>query len=379
MKLYSNDLLLLLSLLTANPQMDQWRVLWGDTVESKIDVIDAIVDDENSKLDVIEARINELTPTLLDSSNISGSTITISAAGNYRLEEDVIANITLNGSASCATLDLNNRSVVGVLTVIGDQCKVHNGSFFPPAPSVSNQNATFIHVTADRSILENLAIICSDSTGVATAGMRGIFLDGQHAQILNCIIVTGSASDGNGSTTTGADGGVGIRVRAGSTYARIKNCVFSTGNGGSAPGAGGVGGDGGIGIWCERSDYTEIIGCTILGTGNGGDGDAGSGTGGAGGTGLLLGSSSFDLSVRDCVIKNSGQGGAGATPGAGGQGIHNQVPSGTLKSIVLSNKAHNIAGINFNLNNAGTEQGVGITPYPPTTTAINAYANTYVS
>jgi hypothetical protein len=94
---------------------------------------------------------------------------------------------------------------------------------------------------------------------------------------------------------------------------------------------------------------------------------------------MRLGTSSVDVSVRDSVIRNTGQGGAGATPGAGGQGIHNQVTAAATRSIVLRNKAHNIAGVNFNLNNVGTEQGVQISPYPPTTTAINAYANTYVS
>ena len=377
MKLYSNDLLLILSLLAADPQMESLKVLWGDTVESKVDVIDTIVADENSKLDVIEARIDELTPTLLDSSNISGAYITINTPGNYRLEEDVAAGLWLNSAST--TVDLNNHSLVGELVIIGDQCKVFNGSFLPAAATFATI-AALAHIASDRVVMKDLLFFCTASAGTAVKGREGIRVDGQYVIIENCVIVSGSASDGDGATTVGADGGEGIHTRSSAFFTLIKNCVISTGNGGSALGSGGVGGDGGLGIWCERSDFVEIIGCTILGTGNGGDGDAGLGTGGAGGTGMLIGTSNFDISVRDCVIKNTGQGGAGATPGAGGRGIFNRT-TGAAKSIVLRNKAYNIANtINFALsNNPGTEQGVQINPYPPTTTAINAYANTYVS
>jgi len=375
MKLYANDLLLLLSLLAANPQVESIKALWGDIVESKLDSIDTIVADENSRLDVIEARIDEITPMLLNSGNLS-----ISSSGNYLLEEDVTGDITISSGTPDVTIDLNNHSVTGVLTIIGNRCKVHNGSIFPPAPTSGTTVGILIHVVSNRVVVKDLLIVCADSAGTAVRGREGIRIDGQYAIIENCVIVSGSASDGDGATTTGAEGGEGIHARTSALYPLIKNCVISTGNGGSALGAGGTGGQGGTGIFCDRSDYVEIIGCTILGTGYGGDGDAGSGTGGAGGTGILISTLNLDVSVRDCVIKNTGQGGAGATPGAGGQGIHNQTTAAADKSIVLSNKAHNIANtINFNLNNVGTEQGVQINPYPPTTTAINAYANTYVS
>jgi len=375
MKLYSNDLLLLLSLLAVDPQVESLRVLWGDTVESKVDVIDAIVDDENSKLDVIEARIDELTPTLLDSSNISGGTITISSAGNYRLEEDVTANVSI--ASSSVTLDLNNRSVFGTLSISSnkDYVKLRNGNFFPPAPSIS---ATALNIpwTTERILLENLVIVCADSTGTAVPGRKGITIGGRFIQVLNCVVVSGAASAGDSETSLGSTGGTGIDVLSTAGWGLIKNCVISTGNGGSTIADASTGGAGGIGIYCFKSDYMEIIGCTILETGKGGDGVF---RGGAGGTGILLSGLSLDLVVRDCMVKNIGLGGAGSIAGWNGRGVINGQVTETLKSIVLRNKGYNIPWVKFNLIGGFTENGVQITPYPPTTTAINAYANTYVS
>ncbi len=375
MKLYSNDLLLLLSLLAAAPQWEALKVLWGDTVESKVDVIDMIVADENSKLDVIEARIDELTPTLLDSSDISGGTITISSAGNYRLEEDVTTNVSITSSS--VTLDLNNRSVFGTLSISGNKeyVKVRNGNFFPPAPSSGTTVTLNIPWTTYRILLENLVIVCADSIGVAVKGRYGIRIGGRFIQVLNCVVVSGAASDGDGVTSLGAVGGRGIDVLSTAGWGIIKNCVISTGKGSSTIAAGSTGGAGGIGIYCDKSDYMEIIGCTILETGKGGDGVF---RGGAGGTGMLLSSNSLDLAVRDCMVKNIGRGGAGSTAGWNGRGVINYETSATLKSIVLRNKGYNIPWVKFNLVGGFTEKGVQITPYPPTTTAINAYANTYV-
>ncbi|TET34675.1 hypothetical protein E3J61_02520 [Candidatus Dependentiae bacterium] len=118
----------------------------------------------------------------------------------------------------------------------------------------------------------------------------------------------------------------------------------------------------------------------MLRTGAGGDNAAANG--GAGGDGVNITSTSDDIEVTGCTIRNTGAGGTTGgegSPGADGKAIDDAVPAADPgKSIILSNIGHNIAdtATRFNIGNAG-EKGISLT-YPPTTTAVNVYANVYV-
>ncbi len=371
--------------------------LWGiskrigetdDVIESKVDNLTADVSINNavldSQLDIIESKVDGLSPcepTLLSSADIVGGEIKILSSGSYCLSEDVTAIISIR--ADFVSLDLNNRTITGSLfsTSDADDFVVHDGIILSPAPTTPNVNALTVLSTSDRVLLKNLTIWCADAAGTAIPGRHGIRIDGDDTTVENCTVTSGGASDGDGSTTTGADGGFGIRALGAAANTVIRNCIIVAGNGGSAPGAGGTGGLGGSGIFCLGTDLPglEIEGCIILKTGDGGDGDAGSGTGGAGGEGIWIVSTCADVSVHDCTIRNTGSGGAGNTPGAAGRAIHDDVGAGANQSIIYRNFAHNIANaVKFDLQASGVEKGVNITN-PPTGTVVNPFANVYVS
>ena len=98
-----------------------------------------------------------------------------------------------------------------------------------------------------------------------------------------------------------------------------------------------------------------------------------------GGDGVFITSSSEDVSVISCMIRNTGAAGTGATSnGVGGKAVDDDVAVGATKSMVFKNFASGIANaINFDVQAGGVETGVDMTN-PPTSTALNVFANLYV-
>jgi hypothetical protein len=366
----------------SNPElMRVFRVLWGDTVESKVDVIDATVTSNDSKIDVLDTKVSLLVPTVVTSSLISTGTITLSTAGNYALGENITADIEI--TASSISLDLNNRVLTGMIIIDGGvsnitDVEVHNGFMLPPAPFSVPIAGITVDDAVSRVNLFDIIVECTSTTAPAVAGRTGMQIAGDEVTITNCHITAGAAGN---STGAGFDGGDGIELTSSSTNAIIRDCALFGGNGGDAD-DGSPAGRGGHGIYVNAASNAQISDCLILITGVGGDNS--NNNGGDGGDGIHITSTADDIEVTGCTLRNTGA--AGVSTGAGGPGtagraINDLVPAADPgKSIILSNIGHNIANttIRFNIGNAGSEQGVALT-YPPTTTAVNVYANVYIA
>jgi len=368
----------------SNPElMRVFRVLWGDTVESKVDVIDATVTSNDSKIDVLDTKVSLLVPTVVTSSLISTGTITLSTAGNYALGEDITADIEI--TASSISLDLNNRALTGMIIIDGGasdltDIEVQNGFILPPAPF----SAPIAGLTVDNGVsrvnLFDIIMECADTTASAVAGRTGIQIAGDEVTITNCHITAGAAGDA--TSGAGFDGGDGIELTSTSTNAIIRDCALFGGDGGNNNDGSNPAGRGGHGIFVNGASSAQIADCLILITGTGGDN--GTQNGGDGGDGINIAALSDDIEVTGCTLRNTGAGGSGGgggVAGTNGSAINDLVGSADPgKSIILSCVGHNIANTTtrFNIGNAGSEQGVALT-YPPTTTAVNVYANVYVA
>ena len=353
-----------------------FRALWGDDVESKVDVIDAAATINESKIDALDVQLESLGVIPITSSFISAGTITLSTAGHYTLAEDLTANIDI--TASCISLDLNHRSLTGIVTVDGGSdiadLELYNGFLLPPAPATAPSAGITVDSGVSKLSIFNIILFCTDTSASAVAGRTGMEIAGDEVNITNCHITAGAA--GNATSGDGFDGGDGIELTSTSTNAIIRDCAIFGGNGGDTEaGLGTTAGRGGHGIFVNAASNAQIVDCIVLLTGAGGDGAE---TGGAGGDGVNIVSTSDDIEVAGCTLRNTGAAGAGGSPAAG-KAINDSVPAADPgKSIILSNIGHNIAdtATRFNIGNAG-EKGISLT-YPPTTTAVNVYANVYV-
>ncbi len=350
-------------------------VLWGDTVESKIDIIDGVVvsndsmlDVMDSKLDIIDSELSVLDATInngttyLTSADIVGGNIDLAIGGNYTLAEVLTTDVTI--TAGCVTLDLNDLCLTGTILISSDNATIKNGTLLPPEGGSGGGGISVVSAS-DRTRISNLTIQGENATG-DTPGKDGIEIAGNDWIVENCTIITGN---GNGNLS---NGGHGISLFAAANNVLIRNCLISTGAGGGAE----VGGNGGNGINVNGSTDVEIADCTIFKTGAGGAGDV---TNGNGGHGIFIASTATDISVHNCIIRNTGAaGGGGGTAGSGGEAIDDDVAAGAAVSIIFGNFAHNIANaIRFDLQASGGEDGFSLSN-PPSSTAVSVYANVYI-
>ncbi len=365
-------------------------VLWGDTVESKIDIIDGVVvsndsmldiiegvvvsndsmlDVMDSKLDIIDSELSVLDATInngttyLTSADIVGGNIDLASAGNYTLAAALTTDVTI--TAGCVTLDLNDLCLTGTILISSDNATIKNGTLLPPS---GGSGGVGISVTAasDRTRVSNLTIQGADAAGGGNSAKDGIEIAGNDWIVENCTIITG-AGDGDF-----ARGGHGISLLAAANNILIRNCLISTGAGGVGSSDGG---DGGNAINVNGSTDVEIADCTIFKTGAGGDGFN---TGGDGGNGIFIASASTDISAHNCVIRNTGVEGAGVADGIAGKAIDDDVAAGAAASIIFGNFAHNISNtIRFDLQATGIEKGFSLVN-PPSSTAVSVYANVYI-
>ncbi len=350
-------------------------VLWGDTVESKIDVIDGVVvsndsmlDVMDSKLDIIDQELSVLDATVnsgttfLTSADIVDSThIPLTSPGNYTLAEVLTTDVTI--TAGCVTLDLNDLCLTGTIIISTADVTVKNGTLLPPAGA---GGGTAITAASDRTRISNLTIRGTDASIGGEIGKDGIEIAGNDWIVENCTIITGA---GNGIS---ARGGYGISLLAAANNILIRNCLISTGDGG----ANATAGDGGNGINVNGSFDVEIADCTIFKTGAGGDG---AGSNGDGGHGVFITSTSTDISVHNCIIRNTGAAGGGAGgAGVAGKAVDDDVAAGAAGSVVFGNFAHNIANATkYDLQASGLESGFSLSN-PPSSTAVSVYANVYI-
>ena len=198
----------------SNPElMRVFRVLWGDTVESKIDVIDTTVTSNDSKLDVIDTKVGVLGPTFLTSSLISTGSIVLSTAGNYAMGEDLTADIEI--TASSISLDLNNRALTGMIIIDGGVADITdielcNGFILPPAPFSTLIAGITVDNGVSRVNIFDIIMECDSTTASAIAGRTGMEIAGDEVNITNCHITAGAA--GNATSGAGFDGGDGIEL-----------------------------------------------------------------------------------------------------------------------------------------------------------------------
>lgn len=347
--------------------------LWGVTkrIAETVDIIQSKVCLLESVMDVIE----NCSPIPITSADIISGIITISTAGSYCLAEDLTATLTI--TADCVSVDLNNHCLTGVVSISSDDTEVKNGRITPAAPTSAPTAAVTIGGTSDRARIEDVLVICTNTSADAVAGRAGIEIHGNDSQILGSTIKSGAAGDAT-FTTAGA-GGNGIIVGISANNVVITNCIVSTGDGGTTSNAASDGGDGGNGFFIDSdATETEITQCTVLFTGNGGDG-GGSGTGGDGGEGVFIVSTALDTVIRNCTLRNTGAGGSGGNVGAAGKAIEDDVTIVANLSMCYSNFAHNISNtIKYDLQGSGVEEGVALAN-PPTTTVVNSFANVFVS
>ena len=312
--------------------------------------------------DLIESKLDLLagcSVTPLSSADISAGTITISSAGNYRLSEDVTANIGI--TASCVFLDLNNRRVVG---------NVQQG--VSSLEDVEITNGVVVGLVSSNAFSKRFAVT-NVSVWPTVAGVSGITLaTSDDAQIVGCTVKTADVAG-----VSGGNAGHGIAVQAGSGNV-IRDCIIQSGAGGDH--AAGAGGDGGHGISVSSaSANVEIDRCLIMATGDGGIGD--SDAGGDGGHGIRITSDCTKIAVHDCVIRKTGSGGIGNTAnGADGKAVDDDVTLSGSESVFLRNFAHKISNqIKYDLQATNTEQGTvigqpsGNFDLPDSNQFVNAY------
>lgn len=275
-------------------------------------------------------------------SNAIVATCTITQSGNYRLPNDITANIFVD--ASDVTLDLNGRELNGVIQILQSEAIIKNGTIRPSVPSSPTDNSPAILINADRNVqIINCFVDCSQpfASGVTINGRSGIVNQAEFLSISQSTILAGPGAN---SVLVGGQGGTAL-LSTGTTVLIIQQSTLIGGNGGNGTG-GGQGGDGlnatdnsmevvtsfikggqaglgagstvqesGAGVICTGNN-TSIRECNIIGAD--GQDASGAAAGGSGGTGLsIAGNNSF---VINCLI-TSGTGGAGITGGNGGDGI----------------------------------------------------------
>ncbi len=329
--------------------------------------------------DIIESKLDALTAceeALLDSSDISGGTITLATAGVYRLAEDVTVNIVI--SAGFVFLNLNSRRVIGTIAISGSFVLVENGFVLPPSPQTDPPAAITIDALTS-SMVKNVTIECEASTA-DLAGRDGIEVEDSGGsgnfdnQIIGCTVRAGAGSGG-------ARGGHGIVVKDAVTRTAIQDCIIFSGAGGESSFGGAPGGDGGNGIHIVDASDAEIDGCTIMETGAGGA-NTGGGAGGNGGHGIRVMSGSTDVAVHDSIIRTTGGGGTGPPDGQGGKAVDDDVTDSGEESVFLRNFAHNISNqIKYDLQATNTEQGT-VVGQPPGNTVLadgNQFVNAYMT
>ena len=325
--------------------------------------------------DVIDSKLDGISATceamVLSSSDISGGTITISSAGLYCLSEDVTADISVE--TSCVSLNINNRTVTGLVTVGNSSadCELFNGFIDSPVNS-SSTSATYavtIESGTSRVLLNDLTITGGNGSGATGitghSGVSGVTVQGDNVMIRNCEVHGGNGDDGSNA---GGAGGHGIEI-SGATDVLMRNCVMQSGDGGPSNT---TGGDGGDGILLKSgAARVEIDGCIIIATGTGGDGVS---VGGVGGDGISIDSSCVDVAVHDCIIRNTGAGENGD-----GKAIDDNVAAGTSESIIYRNVAHNIANaLRYDFRAIGVEGGVSMTNPPTNIPRANQFINFYM-
>jgi hypothetical protein len=349
-----------------------------DVIESKIDANSccSTINVMNSKLDVITSVVESFGlacgSTSLTSANISNGAILLSASGNYCLATDLVTTITISGTN--VYLDLNQRTLTGVIHITGQNAMVQNGNVAPAGPVAAPAAAVRIISTATKTMLKDVFITCASPTVLNVAGRDGISVEASDVQILDSTITATGAAD-NTTSTSGPAGGNGITITA--SRVLVQDCIIQSGSGGRA--TAGTAGAGGAGVAVSSGTNSKILFCTIAATGAGGTGLGA--VGGAGGDGISIASGCTNIEVRNCSISNTGSGGTGSSTGANGKAVKDSVPaaSTTRLSKVYSNFAYNIANsVKFDLQATGLEAGVVI-PNPPTATVINPYANVYES
>lgn len=316
-------------------------------------------------------------PTSLTANSVVSGTISITVGGNYCLATDLTTDISL--TATCITLDLNNRILTGVITIAtSDNTTVQNGFVEPPERTSNADPAGAINVnsTALRTTIANLVIRCANSSGDAINGRSGVFIQGADTLVSNCNITPGNAS--SASSGPGAIGGHGIDMSVTFTVPRtiIKDCIIYTGNGGSTGAGVNPGGSGGHGVNVANGLNTSIANVIVFATGNGGNGFGG-GVGGSGGNGIKISSYAVDTQVFNCVLRNTGLG--GSPSGANGKAIDDDVTVTANLSQIFSNIAYNISSATkFDLQASGFERGTLI-PNPPGQSVFNILANVFTS
>ena len=315
---------------------------------------------------------------------VTSGPLTLTTAGNYCLATDFTGNIVINGLD--ITLDLNNRTVNGLISVTGDYLTIHNGSIIAPAPTGADMNPGInVNSTNGFVTISNCVINCSavgassgisgrdgiDITGTSTSITNGISVVGceiisgsgtsssgiagnagtgiavftvGNTQIVNNLIVCGNGGNNTGSTVSG-NGSYGILL-LNTAYTEIKNNIVTAGNGGSALGAdGSTPGFGGIGIMVDANNFgVKIHYCTISG------GDAGSGSSNNGGDGVQIVATAALTQVSNCVIAKTGFGSGSGTSGLAVNDLNcNSYTASTssmcpvLGSIIYDNIAYNVA------------------------------------
>lgn len=303
----------------------------------------------------ITQRIGQTTDTILDrvntlidcSCNSAGQTcesivitstnqdVLLNVPGNYCLKNDLVGNITI--AANDVTLDVNNRSVTGIISITGRQINVLNGFINAPATQ-SNSDPACITINSLGPInITNCVFDCTfnGAPGDAINGRTALLVTAADVlQLSNCILKGGNGSAAI-SAINGANGGEGLHSEGSAINQLIlHNCLITSGNGGtSGPSAALTGGDGGRALYVRSilpgaTTQVTIESCKIYG-GNGGNGASSLITNGGNATYCLDFFIADNLVIKNCEIV-PGAGGASGGPffgiggniGNSGTGIH---------------------------------------------------------
>ncbi len=327
--------------------------------------------------DIIESKLDGLQSgcdaTILSSADINSSgTIVIFQSGSYCLSEDIEADISVLG-ASCVSLDLNNRRIIGRIKLdSADDCSIHDGFIEPPSPTTALPPAGLeVSTSTDRILVQNVTVTCASSNDVA--GRDGIEVRGNNVVLIGCEVTGGGGDSGN-------SGGRGIFLN-GADSTVVRSCTISSGVGAQALSGGGGSGGNGIHV-SDIATKIEIDGCTVFSTGAGGRGAFGA-NGGNGGHGIFIDSNCVDVAVHDCIIRNTGNGGpsggGGGSAGVGGKAMDDNVAAGASESVVYRNVAYYITNaIRFDLQASGSEDGVAMVNPPDNRSIGNQFVNFYL-
>lgn len=239
----------------------------GQTTDTILDVVYSLLDCPCNNGTTSPCSPIAITETATD--------ITLTTPGNYCLANDLVGNITISGND--ITLDINNRSVTGVIAVTGEQINLLNGFINPPAPT-NNGDSPALTISSPGSVtVDNCVFDCNFNppAGDAINGRTALLLtQGDILKLNNCAI-----QGGNGATAlsaiNGGNGGEGIHAQGSITQLYIQNCFIASGDGGtSGASAGNTGGNGAIAFYA-RSNGLEMqvtIRNSKITGGNGGNG-----------------------------------------------------------------------------------------------------------